>query len=618
MSKVSVRGAARHAHAENKAAARKKTGDSFANFAANLGVGTDNISSGGTYGFNPITRNRILLEWIHRGSWVGGMAVDVVANDMTREGVELKGDDLDPKDATKISEAATAIGLWAAVNEGTKWARLYGGSLVVPLIDGANFETPFRADRVQKGSLKGFLTLDRWMADPSLEDLVSEYGPNYGMPKYYRVTGDAPGLRGVRIHHSRVLRQVGDSLPYWQRIMENMWGTSVYERMYDRLLAFDSATQGAAQLVYKAWLRKMKIKGLREIVSAGGAKMNGLTKYVDMLRRFQSIEGIALIDADDELEAMQHSAFGGLSDALMQFGQQLAGALQIPLVRLFGMSPSGFNSTGESDLKTYYDGILQRQEQAYRVPLTDMYRCLATSLGIILPEGFTLEFRPLWQMTEKEKAEVSQLVTQTVVAGVEGLGIDPKTAAKELNKSSEQTGVWTHLDEEAIELIADPKEEEAPPAEIPKGNELNLLKGGKAGDHAATIAALGMNHGVQVVVESPKGSIRQGVDSKTGEAWSVRMPADYGYIRGTVGADADQVDCYLGPDAKSTKVFVIHQNDRHTGAYDEDKVMLGFSSLENALVTYTLGHSHAGLVFGSIEEITPAELVKRVLPGRAA
>src|SRR5580765_1791420 len=42
------------------------TADSFQNFAANLGLGTDNISSGASYGFNPISRVRTLLEWMHR------------------------------------------------------------------------------------------------------------------------------------------------------------------------------------------------------------------------------------------------------------------------------------------------------------------------------------------------------------------------------------------------------------------------------------------------------------------------------------------------------------------------------------------------------------------------
>src|ERR1700732_367897 len=73
-------------------AAVERTLDSLQNFTAALGYGTDTLLSQGTYGFNPITRVRTLLEWIHRGSWLGGVAIDLVADDMTRAGIELKGD----------------------------------------------------------------------------------------------------------------------------------------------------------------------------------------------------------------------------------------------------------------------------------------------------------------------------------------------------------------------------------------------------------------------------------------------------------------------------------------------------------------------------------------------
>ena len=49
----------------------QSTLDSFVNFQMNLGIGADNALSSSNYGFNPITRNRTQLEWIHRGSWVG-------------------------------------------------------------------------------------------------------------------------------------------------------------------------------------------------------------------------------------------------------------------------------------------------------------------------------------------------------------------------------------------------------------------------------------------------------------------------------------------------------------------------------------------------------------------
>ncbi|MFX8211283.1 phage portal protein, partial [Acinetobacter baumannii] len=76
--------------------------------------------------------------------------------------------------------------------------------------------------------------------------------------------------------YSRVIRLEGDDLPYYQRIAENGWGLSVLEPLWDRLIAFDSASVGAGQLVYKAHLRTYSVDGLRNIIAAGGDALKGL------------------------------------------------------------------------------------------------------------------------------------------------------------------------------------------------------------------------------------------------------------------------------------------------------------------------------------------------------
>ena len=189
---------------------------------------------------------------------------------------------------------------------------------------------------------------------------------------------------------------------------------------------------------------------MRELSAAGGDAVNALTRYVDMMRRFQGIEGITLLDANDSMEATTHGGFSGLSDALQQFGQQLSGALQIPLVRLFGQSPMGFNS-GDSDLRNYYDNIRQQQIKQLLVPVTRIYRAIAASEDIELPEGFGVEFKSLWQMSDLDKANVASTVAQAV-QGVESAGlISQASAMKELRQSSEKTGVFTNITDEEIE-----------------------------------------------------------------------------------------------------------------------------------------------------------------------
>jgi phage-related protein (TIGR01555 family) len=637
--KVAVRASANRALREDKQLRQQnppstRTLDSFQNFAAKLGMGTDNLMAQSTYGFNPISRIRQLLEWIHRGSWIGGMAVDIIAEDMTREGYEITGD-LTPDEIQAIEAEVVRLNIMQQVCDGLKWERLYGGSVLLHLVEGQLVKDPLRLETVGKGSYRGMLVLDRWMVEPNLSDLVTELGPALGLPRTYRIVADSPAFRNQRFHYSRAIRFDGIRLPYWQRLQENLWGLSEIERLYDRMVAFDSTTTGGAQLVFKAFLRTYKIKELREVISAGGDAMAGLAATVDMMRRFQSSEGMTLIDAEDEYVESGASNFSGVAEILQASAEQVSGALGVPLVRLLGQSPAGLNSTGESDLRMYFNSIKQRQSNKVVTPLTFTYKMVARSLGILVPPNFALVPRPLWQLSDVEKADVAQKNTATVLSGFEG-GIitKPSLILKELKQQSKQTGVWTNITDDDIEeadlLLNAPGPEEVDPltgepvagvagpgvgeeepglpaaaaarpsgvtaprtaplpsevhrhVQVPDGpgpHHLRVL------DSVSKVGAFQQLHGLHVVVENPAGSLRRGRGDRPETSWEVRMPADYGYVRGTTGADGDQVDCFLGSNPRSQKVWIIDQRDLQSGLFDEHKCMLGYDSAADAMKDY--------------------------------
>ncbi|WP_449411077.1 DUF1073 domain-containing protein [Methylobacterium komagatae] len=424
------------------------TADTYQNVVARLGVGTSNIHSGSTYGYNPISRNRMLLDFMYRGSWIVGKVVDVIAEDMTRAGIKITST-LDPKQIDAIHDGARNWAVWDQIAEGIKWSRLYGGCILVILIDGQNPSTRLNLNTISKGQFRGLLPLDRWMIQPSFTETVTDLGPDLGKPKFYDVTANAPAFQGERIHYSRVIRLEGVKLPYWQSQTEQFWGMSVVERLYDRLVAFDSTTTGAAQLVYKAYLRIYKVKGLREILGGPAAAQKGLMAQIDAIRAYQSAEGMTLMDAEDEMEALTYS-FGGLSDILARFEEQIAGAADIPLVRMFGQSPAGF-STGEADLRNHYDGINSQQNSRLRPGVKRVYELLCRSeLDIDVPDGFGIEFEPLWQLSAKEKAEIAETHTRTVLSAELQNTVSHATALKELKAQSEETGVWTNITDDDV------------------------------------------------------------------------------------------------------------------------------------------------------------------------
>lgn len=439
-----------------------KTADGFANFAARMGLNTDNLLSEGTYVFNLLTRNRIKLEAMYRGSWIVGQVVDTVAEDMVRAGISIHSED-DPKAIASIQVAMTRLGVWHALLNLTRWGRLYGGALALIDIDGQDVSTPMDVSTISTGQFRGLRIYDRWQLQPELMDMV-EGGLHNGLPKYYTVVSDvnSGATPMLKIHYSRVIRSIGLQLPLWQSVTEMFWGESVVERMYDRLVAFDTATSGAANLLQKAHLRTVGIDKLREVMSAGGEAEENLMRMFHNMRMLQSNEGLTLLDKEDMFEAHSYT-FSGLSDVILQFGQQIAGASGIPLVRLFGQSPAGLSATGDADMRMYYDNIQSQQESRLRDGIEKLLRVLHRSiLGTDAPADLDFEFVPLWQTSTREKADIASVVVTTVNAAYESGVIDHETAMKELKQSSDGTGIFTNITDEQIAEAAAEEPPEVP------------------------------------------------------------------------------------------------------------------------------------------------------------
>lgn len=99
--------------------------------------------------------------------------------------------------------------------------------------------------------------------------------------------------------------------------------------------------------------------------------------------------------------------------------------------------------------------------------------------------------------------------------------------------------------------------------------------------------------GLLIDVENKKGSVRTGTDPD-GHPWSTEMFSHYGEIRGTEGSDGDLLDAYVGDNHDSGIVVVIHQHNPWDGQYDEDKVMLGYDSIEEAIGAYKKQYDKPG------------------------
>lgn len=115
-------------------------------------------------------------------------------------------------------------------------------------------------------------------------------------------------------------------------------------------------------------------------------------------------------------------------------------------------------------------------------------------------------------------------------------------------------------------------------------------------------------NGFDVTIEQPAGSVRSGKDAN-GKEWSVTMNNTYGYIRGTESVDGDHIDVFLGPDMNSDMVYVVDQVNTD-GSFDEHKVMMGFSSLEDARSAYLSNYEEGWQGVGNITGVALDEFKK--------
>lgn len=156
--------------------------------------------------------------------------------------------------------------------------------------------------------------------------------------------------------------------------------------------------------------------------------------------------------------------FTGLPEVLLQFAQQISGATGIPLVRLFGQSPVGFNSTGESDIRLYYDNTKQQQEKMLRPGLKKILNVIYMSVTGHAPDkDFNFDFRPLWQMTNEQKGAYATAMVGAIVQALQSESIPLPNAMKELKKLSPTIGLFSSITEEDIDEAEKQENELMPP-----------------------------------------------------------------------------------------------------------------------------------------------------------
>lgn len=435
--------------------------DAFQNQMARLGFGQPNLNEGADYPLTRMSQNYNLFTSLYRSSWIVRKIVDVFPSDMVKNWIKFNSS-LDPEKISKINSVIRKTKTKEKIKEGLRWARLYGGAAGLILIDGdEDLSEPLDYDTIMLDDYKGLLIFDRWNGiypDIELEDDISD--EEYGYPKYYSISLSEANSNLmlsynkqdlVKVHHSRIVRFNGRDLPLWERQAEMFWGESEIEIVFEELKKRDNTSANIASLIFLANIRVLKMNDLGQLLGASTQKaQENLYKVLQAQNQLMSNMGIYVMDKDDDFGSEQYS-FGGLNDIYESFMLDIAGACEMPVTKLFGREPAGFNSTGESDLTQYYDTLEEKQE-TYLQPIIDKLLPIIfmSTLGAI-PEDLDWEFNPCMNVNSKDLADLAQSMASPIFEAFNAGLITKEIALKELKQQNEKTGMWSNITDEDIE-----------------------------------------------------------------------------------------------------------------------------------------------------------------------
>lgn len=428
-----------------------KIKDGFVNPAVRAGLGEANLFSFSGYRDLNISFNYQLLFSIYKNDWIAKKIIDVIASDMVRNGISIISE-ADPKILKSFTKVERRFSINEKLLTALKWGRLFGGSVALIMLgeQADKLNTPLKYSEILPGDFKGLLVFDRTEVNPGLDLVKDIYDPDFGLPDYYYLNiSEKSSL--VKVHHSRLCRFINRGLPRREAAINQYWGVSELEHVYDELVKRGSVSWNIANLTNMANLRVLKIDGLGEAlgVSSAGIQKKLYTK-IQAQNTLMNNNGLQVLGTKDDFQTHQYS-FAGLAECYSCFMADIAGACEIPITRLFGRSPAGMNSTGESDLKHYYEHVEQLQESVLRPVFNKLLPIIFLSESGEVPSDLDFSFNSLNRLTESEKADQASKITDTVLKAFNGGLVSQQTALKELRQFAEKTGFWSNITERDIE-----------------------------------------------------------------------------------------------------------------------------------------------------------------------
>ena len=390
--------------------------DGYSNMLNKYGTAQDNSTA---YQYNQeIISNDLELIRLYEGNGLFTKIIDRPSEEAVKHGFDI--DYGDESIAEYVDDRMDELELEEKFSTAEKWARLYGGSIIVMLVDdGRGLEEPLDWSNVR--SIEELRVFERAIVQPDYSSMYHFHfmdtlnsKKKFGEPEYYQVFS----VYGYfLVHRSRCLVFRNGRLPeQTTNAIYRYWGIPEYVKIKRALRECITSHEDGVKLLERSVQAIYKMKNLANMLSTedGENKVLQRLQVIDMARGI--LNSIA-IDTDGEDYDFKTLQMSGIKDVIDATCNMLSAVTDIPQTILFGRSPAGMNSTGESDFENYYNMVENIQKQ-------NMKANARTIIDLILKQGalegaipevpkYKMKFAALWSLSDTEKANVEQTKAQT-------------------------------------------------------------------------------------------------------------------------------------------------------------------------------------------------------------
>ena len=299
------------------------------------------------------------LADLYAGNGLFSTIIDPPADDATKNGIDLGIKDKDLQ--KRLDDHLQTIHYQSKLAKALKWARLFGGSAVVMLVDdGRLLQDPLNwrdvhgvEELLVYGRNEVFpLWINGYENNPADEDYRKG---GTGIPEFYQINSV---YGSYVVHSSRCLVFHNGEIPEGST-MSNLyrtWGIPEYMHIREELRNACIGPGYSIRLLERLSMVTYKMKNLANVLSTVDGDDTVLQR-MEMLDLARNLLNMVFIDADGEDVGIQSLSVAGVKDILDNACAMLSAVSHIPQTRLFGRSPAGENATGEGDMENYKEAV---------------------------------------------------------------------------------------------------------------------------------------------------------------------------------------------------------------------------------------------------------------------